>query len=83
MKDYEARARALAKAHGIEVTPEHLGHDGPAVEVWSRDAHLSEPNSYCHTAFGRGETWAGAWGDVLDYLETLTVCPEDCDCYAD
>ena len=78
------KALAYASDKGIILTMEdadagdELG--AGAIEVWSLDAHLSEPNSYCHTYFARGNTEPRAWADALAYMEGLTDCPADCSC---
>lgn len=79
-KSNETRARELAAKLGIELTPETLGHDHLAVEVWSRDAHLSEPNSGSHTYFASGGTWPQAWRDAFEFMQGMESCPTDCTC---
>ena len=76
------KAIAYAAEHGIILTVEDRDNfDGDyAVEVWSLESHLSEPNSYCHTYFARGNTEARAWADALAYMEQLTECADDCPC---
>ena len=79
------KAIAYAAEHGIILTVEDRDNfDGDyAVEVWSLNSHLSEPNSYCHTYFARGNTEPRAWADALAYMQQLTECPADCSCRAD
>ena len=78
------KALAYAANKGIILTMEdadagdELG--AGAIEVWSLDAHLSEPNSDCHTYFARGNTEPRAWADALAYMERLTECADDCPC---
>ena len=78
------KALAYAANKGIILTMEdadagdELG--AGAIEVWSLDAHLSEPNSDCHTYFARGNTEPRAWADALAYMELLTECADDCSC---
>ena len=76
------KAIAYAAERGIILTVEDRDNfDGDyAVEVWSLESHLSEPNSYCHTYFARGNTEARAWADALAYMLRLTECPADCSC---
>ena len=76
------QAIAYAAEHGIILTVEdRVNFDGDyAVEVWSLDSRLSEPNSYCHTYFARGNTEARAWADALAYMQDLAECPADCSC---
>ena len=76
------KALAYAAERGIILTVESRDNfDGDyAVEVWSLESHLSEPNSYCHTYFARGNTEARAWADALAYMQRLTECPADCSC---
>ena len=75
------KALAYAAEHGILTVEDGDNFDGDyAVEVWSFDSHLSEPNSYCHTYFTRCNTEARAWSDALAYMERLTECPADCSC---
>ena len=76
------KAIAYAAEHGIILAVEDRDvFDGDyVVEVWSLHSHLSEPNSYCHTYFARGNTEARAWADALTYMEWLTECPADCIC---
>ena len=76
------KAIAYAAEHGIILTVEDRDNfDGDyAVEVWSLHSHLSEPNSYCHTYFARGNTEPRAWADALAYMERLTECADDCPC---
>ena len=78
----KTKALAYAAEHGITLTAEDRDNfDGDyAVEVWSLNSHLSEPNSYCHTYFARGNTEARAWADALAYMLRLTECPADCSC---
>ena len=76
------KALNYAADKGIILTVEDRDiFDGDyAVEVWSIHSHLSEPNSYCHTYFARGNTEARAWADALAYMQRLTDCPADCTC---
>ena len=76
------KALAYAAEHGITLTAEDRDNfDGDyAVEVWSLNSHLSEPNSYCHTYFAHGTTEPRAWADALAYMERVTECPADCSC---
>ena len=78
----KGKAIAYAAEHGIILTVEARDNfDGDyTVEVWSHDSHLSEPNSYCHTYFARGNTEPRAWADALAYMQRLTECPADCSC---
>ena len=77
----KGKAIAYAAEHGIILTVEDRDIDGcDSVEVWSLHSHLSEPNSYCHTYFARGNTEARAWADALAYMQQLTECPADCAC---
>lgn len=76
----EHKARDYAAQHTIVLVPETMGHDGPAIEVWSEDAHMSEFNSFAHTFFARGNTWPQAWADALAYMRSLEECSAYCVC---
>lgn len=75
----KTKAIAYAAEHGITLTAEDRDNfDGDyAVEVWSLNSHLSEPNSYCHTYFARGNT-AEVW--VCECCALLITNGDDSGC---